>query len=411
MPKLTAQKAETVFRNAKPAAKQYRIGDGGGLFLLVMPDGQRKWRWQYDRPISGARNMLSLGDYPTVTASAARSARDEAARMLSQGIDPGEHRKSVKAAGAEAAANSFKAICLEWLSSRNGVVEPAQISKSQARLEKDALPWIGAKPITEITAPDVLAVMRRIDGRGARYTAHKIKSEISQIIRYAIATGRAERDPCPDLRGALPAPKETHHAAITDPAEVGQLLRAMDGFAGTFPVKCALLLAPLTFVRPGELRKAKWAEFDLDRAEWRYFVTKTKTEHLVPLSAQAVGILRELHPLTGQGEYIFPGARDRKAPMSDAAVNAALRRMGYDTKTEITGHGFRAMARTILHEELHIKPEVIEHQLAHKVPDALGTAYNRTKFLKERKVMMQAWADYLDKLKAGANLLQFQQAA
>jgi integrase len=247
-------------------------------------------------------------------------------------------------------------------------------------------------------------VLRRIDARGARYTAHKAKSEISQCFRYAIATGRAERDPCPDLKGAIPAPKTENLPAITNPKDVGELLRAIDGFKGTFVVRCALLLAPLLFVRPGELRKASWDGFDLDMGEWRYFINKTKTEHLVPLSAQAISTLRELHALTGHGNYVFPG-RDPQLPMSDAAVNAALRRMGYDTKTEITGHGFRAMARTILHEELQIKPEVIEHQLAHSVSDALGTAYNRTKFLKERKAMMQLWADYLDKLKAGADVI------
>ncbi len=247
--------------------------------------------------------------------------------------------------------------------------------------------------------------MRRIDERGARYTAHKVKSEISQILRFAIATGRAERDPCPDLRGALPAAKEQHHAAITNPREVGELLRAFDGFSGTFPVKCALLLSPLLFVRPGELRKARWEEFDLARGEWRYRVSKTNTDHLVPLARQAVAILHDLHALTGHGEYLFPGGRNPRQPMSDAAVNAALRRMGYDTRTEITGHGFRAMARTILAEELHIKPEVIEHQLAHRVPDTLGSAYNRTKFIKERVAMMQAWADYLDALKAGGKVI------
>ncbi len=235
-------------------------------------------------------------------------------------------------------------------------------------------------------------------------TAHRAGGNCSQIFRYAIATGRADRDPVPDLRGALPPARGGNFAAITEPAKVAELLRAIDAFSGTFVVKSALLLSPLLFVRPGELRRAEWAGFDLEKAEWGYFVTKTKSDHLVPLASQAVAILKELHALTGHGRYVFPG-RDPQKAMSEAAVNAALRRMGYDTKTEITGHGFRAMARTILHEELHQKPEVIEHQLAHKVPDSLGTAYNRTKFLKERKAMMQLWADYLDKLKAGAEVI------
>jgi integrase len=348
--------------------------------------------------------MLSFGTYPDVGLKEARDKRDAARKLLAAGVDPSEHRKATKATRVERAANSFEVICREWLENKRSTVEEAQYKKALARLEKDVFPWMGGRPIAEITAPEILAVLRRIDARGARYTAHKAKSEISQCFRYAIATGRAYRDPCPDLKGAIPAPKTENLPAITNPNEVGELLRAIDGFKGTFVVRCALLLAPLLFVRPGELRKAAWDCFDLDKAEWRYLVTKTKTEHLVPLASQAVAILKELHALTGHGRYVFPG-RDPQLPMSDAAVNAALRRMGYDTKTEITGHGFRAMARTILHEELHQKPEVIEHQLAHSVSDALGTAYNRTKFLKERKAMMQLWADYLDKLKTGAEVI------
>lgn len=400
--------SDTAIRNAKPKDAPYSLTDERGLSVQVQPSGGKWWRLRYR--FEGKAKMLSLGTYPDVTLSKARERRDDPRRLLADGIDPGENRKAKKAAGQDAASNSFAVLCHEWLQSREGQIAQAQIDKSQARLEKDVLPWIGKKPVSSLTAPDVLAVMRRIDARGARYTAHKVKSEISQIMRYAIATGRAERDPCPDLRGAIPAPKETHRAAITAPKEVAELLRAMDGFSGTFTVKCALQLSPLFFVRPGELRKAKWADFDLERAEWRYHVTKTKVDHLVPLAKQAVATLRELHQLTGCREYVFPG-RDPKLPMSDAAINAALRRMGYDTKTEITGHGFRAMARTILAEELRIAPEVIEHQLAHKVSDALGTAYNRTKFIDDRVAMMQAWADYLDKLKAGADVLPFQRVA
>ncbi len=405
MPKTVSRKADTVYRTAKSKDAAYRIGDGDGLYMLVDPSGPKRWRWQYARPLTGKRNTLSLGDYPIVAVAQARAARDDALRLLASGIDPGEHRKAVKEAGIGTAENTFSALMMEWLMSREGVVQAAQITKAKARLINDVVPWLGKKPISAITAADVLAVMRRIDERGARYTAHKVKSEISQIIRYAIATGRADRDPCPDLQGAIPTPKERNHAALTTPKEVGELMRAIDAFSGTYSVKCALLLAPLLFVRPGELRKAKWGEIDLDRAEWRFLVTKTMTDHLVPLALQAVTILRDLRQLTGSSEYVFPGARDRKRPMSDAAVNAALRRMGYDTKTEITGQGFRATARTILAEELHIKTEVIEHQLAHKVPDTNGTAYNRTKFLKDRVIMMQEWADYLDMIKIGGAVL------
>lgn len=393
---------DAAIRTAKPGEKPYKLADERGLFLLVNPNGAKWWRLKFR--VEGKEKALSLGTYPDTSLKEARSKRDEARKQLAEGIDPSQQRKAIKAAREGVTANSFEVICREWLENKRSNIEAAQYKKALARLEKDVFPWMGSRPIAEITAPEVLAVLRRIDARGARYTAHKAKSEISQCFRYAIATGRAERDPCPDLRGAIPAPKTENRPAITDPKAAGELLRAIDGFKGTFVVRCALLLAPLLFVRPGELRKATWDGFDLDKGEWRYFINKTKTEHLVPLASQAVAILRELHALTGHGSYVFPG-RDPKRPMSDAAVNAALRRMGYDTKTEITGHGFRAMARTILHEELHIKPEVIEHQLAHQVADALGTAYNRTKFIKERKVMMQTWADYLDKLKAGAAVI------
>jgi integrase len=393
---------EAAIRTAKPGEKPYKLADEKGLFLLINPSGSKWWRLKFR--VDGKEKLLSLGTYPEIGLKKARADRDDARKMLAIGIDPSQHRKACKAARDIHTANSFEVICREWLENKRSNIEPAQYKKALARLQKDVFPWMGNRPIAEITAPEVLATLRRIDARGARYTAHKAKSEISQCFRYAIATGRAERDPCPDLRGAIPAPKTENLPSITDPKAVAELLRAIDGFKGTFVVRCALLLAPLLFVRPGELRKAAWDGFDLDKGEWRYFINKTKTEHLVPLASQAVGILRELHALTGHGGYVFPG-RDPQLPMSDAAINAALRRMGYDTKTEITGHGFRAMARTILHEELHLKPEVIEHQLAHQVADALGTAYNRTKFLKERKAMMQLWADYLDKLKAGAEVI------
>jgi integrase len=399
---------DTSIRNAKPADKTYAIADERGLSIQIKPSGGKWWRLRYR--FDGKEKMLSLGTYPDVGLKEAREKRDEARKLIAAGVDPSQHRKAAKSAKQESAANSFEVICREWLENKRSNIEEAQYKKALARLEKDVFPWLGKRPIAEITAPEVLSVLRRIDERGARYTAHKAKSEISQCIRYAIATGRANRDPCPDLKGAIPAPKTENLPSITDPKGVAELLRAIDGFKGTFVVRCALLLAPLLFVRPGELRKAEWIGFDLDKCEWRYLVTKTKTEHLVPLATQAVAILRDLHALTGHGRYVFPG-RDPLLPMSDAAVNAALRRMGYDTKTEITGHGFRAMARTILHEELHVKPEVIEHQLAHQVADALGTAYNRTKFLKERKAMMQLWADYLDKLKAGAEVIPLPRSA
>ncbi len=393
---------DTAIRNAKPGDKSLKLADEKGLFLLIHPNGSKYWRQKYR--YNGKEKTLAHGVYPDVGLKDARERRDAARKLLADGIDPGENRKVQKSAKVERAANSFEVIAREWFAKNRESWAVSHADKIIARLENDVFPWLGGKAIAEITAPDVLSVLRRIEGRGTIDTAHRAKSNISQVMRYAIATGKAERDPCPDLRGALPPLRHDNFASITEPAKVAELLRAMDAFSGTFVVKSALLLAPLLFVRPGELRKALWADIDLDKAEWRYFVTKTKTEHSVPLASQAVAILKDLHALTGHGANVFPG-RDPKKCMSEAAVNAALRRMGYDTKTEITGHGFRAMARTILHEELHQKPEVIEHQLAHKVPDANGTAYNRTKFLKDRKAMMQIWADYLGKLKAGAEVI------
>lgn len=388
-------------RNAKPSDKPYKLPDEKGLFLLIHPNGSKYWRQKYR--FNGKEKLLAFGVYPDISLKDARARRDDARKLLANGIDPGEAKKAQKAAGMERAANSFEVVAREWFSKNRDTWAPSHADKIITRLERDVFPWLGSKATTDISAPDVLAVLHRIEKRGTLDTAHRAKGNISQVMRYAIATGRAERDPCPDLRGALPPARETNFPSITDPVKVAELLRAMDAFSGTLVVKAALLLAPLLFVRPGELRQAEWKDFDLEKAEWRYYVTKTKSDHSVPLATQAITILKDLHPLTGHGRYVFPG-RDPQKAMSEAAVNAALRRMGYDTKTEITGHGFRAMARTILAEELHQKPEVIEHQLAHKVPDALGTAYNRTKFLKERKVMMQLWADYLEKLKAGAQI-------
>jgi integrase len=389
-------------RKAKPKIKPYKLADGGGMYLEVMPNGSKYWRLKYR--FGGKEKRLALGVYPDVSLSLARSRRDDARKLLANEVDPGVVKQQSKFADRENAANSFEAIAREWFAKFSPQWAPSHADKIIRRLENDAFPWIGSKPIADITPPQLLAVIRRTETRGALDTAHRVKQNCGQVFRYAVATGRAERDPSQDLKDAIPSTRKNHFASITDPAQVGELLRAIQAFRGTFVVQCALRLAPMLFVRPGELRRAEWKDIDFDKAEWRYFVTKTKTEHSVPLASHAVAILRELESLTGHGAYVFPG-RDPKKPMSDAAVNAALRRMGYDTKTEITGHGFRAMARTILAEELHQKPEVIEHQLAHKVPDVLGAAYNRTKFLKERRTMMQLWADYLDGLARGADVV------
>ncbi len=398
---------DTAIRTAKPAVKPVRMFDGGGLYLEVSPAGGKLWRMKYR--FGGKEKLLSFGTYPTLSLRDARERRDEAKKLLANGTDPGAVKKAQKAAAVVASTNSFEAVAREWLEKWRIDKAESHSSKVIARLERNVFPWIGNLPVSGITAPLVLSVLRRIESRGVIDTAHRAKENISQIMRYAVATGRAERDPCPDLREALQPVKHEHMAALTKPEDVAQLLRAIDGFKGTYVVRAALALAPLVFVRPAELRGAKWEDIDLEKSEWRYTVSKTKTEHLVPLARQAVEILRDLQPLTGAGEFVFPG-RDPKRPISNSTINAALTRMGYDTKTEITGHGFRAMAQPLLAEELHFQPYAIERQLAHKVPDTLGAAYNRTKYLKERREMMQAWADYLGKLKHGAEIVPIRTA-
>ncbi|PKO82672.1 MAG: integrase [Betaproteobacteria bacterium HGW-Betaproteobacteria-13] len=389
---------DTAIKALKPEPKARKHADEKGLFLLIQPTGSKLWRFKYR--FGGKEKLIAFGTYPEVGLKAARDKRDEARRLIASGTDPSEERKACKAARVDAVGNSFEAVAREWFSGQSPGWAPSHADKILQRLEKDVFPWLGNKPIGELSAPDLLTAVRRIEARGALDTSHRALQNCGQIFRYAVATGRADRDPTRDLRGALPPRRTGHFAAITEPSEVGALLRAIDGFKGTLIVQSALKLGPLVFVRPGELRKVEWAEFNFDKAEWRIPAArmKGKQEHLVPLSLQAVAILKDLQPLTGKRKHVFAG-RDPKKPMSEAAVNAALRRMGYDTKTEHTGHGFRAMARTILHEELGFDRDVIEHQLAHRVSDPLGTAYNRTKFLKERKAMMQRWADYLDKLK------------
>ena len=391
-------------KSAKASDKPQKLADGGGMYLLVQSNGAKYWRLDYR--FAGKRKTLAIGVYPDVSLSDARGRREAARKLLSNGIDPGENRKAVKASKTERAGNSFEVIAREWYSKNSTSWTENHGSRIIRRLERDIFPWIGGKPIAEITAPQLLAVLRRIEERGAVETAHRAHQNCGQVFRYAIATGRAERDPSPDLKGALPPVKQTHHAAITEPKAIAELLRAMDGYQGHFVTKCALRLAPLFFVRPGELRKAEWAEIDLDKAEWNIPAERMKMRepHLVPLSTQAVEILRDLHALTGEGRYVFPGARTNGRPMSDNAILAALRRMGF-AKDEMSGHGFRAMARTILDEVLQVRPDFIEHQLAHAVRDPNGRAYNRTAHLAERRKMMQQWSDYLDKLKAGAEVI------
>ena len=400
---------DVAVRKAKPEAKSYKMADGGGMYLEVMPNGSKYWRAKYR--FSGKEKRLAFGVYPAVTLSMARERLAEAKKLLAQGIDPGETRKATKQSKQANAANSLETIAREWVASHMADKSDMHRKRTLRRLEVYLFPWLGSKPIADITAPDVLHPLKLIQNQNKLETAHKVMQIAGQVFRYAVQTGRAIRDVTADLKGAIPSSTVTHMASLTDPKDVAELLRAMDGFTGTLTVQTALRLSPLFFVRPGELRTARWADIDLEAGEGRYRVSKTKTDHLVPLSTQAIALLKDLHPVSGHGEFVFMGGHDPKKPMSEAAINAALKRMGYDTKTQITGHGFRAMARTLLHERLNIDPHIIEHQLAHKVPDALGSAYNRTKFIEQRKQMMQAWADYLDELKAGAKVINLKGAA
>lgn len=384
-------------RKLKPEVKPFKMTDGGGLFLLVQPNGSKYWRLAYR--FDGKQKLLAVGVYPDVPLILARERRDSARKLLAAGIDPSENRKAIKATKLERSENSFEVVTREWLTSHMKNKATSHREKVIRRFELYLFPWLGGKPIGDITPRQVLEAVQRVEKQGKLETAHRALQVCGQVFRYAVQTGRAERDVTADLKGALPPAMAKHMATFTEPEDVAELLRAIDGFKGSFTVQCALRIAPMLFVRPGELRMAKWADMNLDSGEWRYMVSKTKTDHLVPLPKQSVALLRELHSLSGHGEFVFQGGHDPKKAMSEAAINAALKRMGYDTKTQITGHGFRAMARTILHERLGIDPHIIEHQLAHVVPDALGMAYNRTKFIQQRKAMMQTWANYLDKLK------------
>lgn len=389
----------TGVKEAQPKNKAYKLSDGGGLFLAVQPNGAKYWRYKYR--VAGKEKLLAIGVYPSISLKEARAKHRAAQDMLASGIDPSAQRKAAKLSKKIAVENSFKAVSLEWFTKRQPAWAESYWRKLEQMMAKDLFPYIGNRPINEITPPELLAVLRKIESRGALESAQRTKQIAGQIFRYGVATGRCERDPSQDLSGALATPIKQHRAAITNTKEVGPLLNALDGYMGTAVVRGALRLAPLTFVRPGELRTARWKEMDFEKAEWRYHVTKTKSEHIVPLCTQAIEILQELHPLTGNSEFVFPSARTLSRPMSDNAVLSAMRRMGIG-KEEMCGHGFRAMARTILDEELHFRVDWIEQQLAHAVKDVHGRAYNRTAHLKERKKMMQAWADYLDNLKAQA---------
>jgi integrase len=386
-------------KRAEAKAKAYKLSDDKGLFLLVKPTGAKYWRFKYR--IKGKEKLLALGVYPEVSLANARAKLDEARKLLANDVDPGALRKEAKQEKVISTEHSFEIIAREWHERSSSIWSEKHTEKIMRRFERDVFPVIGALPITEITAPILLDVLRRIEARGVVETAHRTHQNCSQVFRYAIATGRAVRDPSPDLRGALRPMNKKHHAAIVDPKEIAPLLRAMQGYTGAFVTKCALLLAPLVFVRPGELRHAEWSEIDFENAEWRIPAAKMKMgeQHIVPLSRQAIAILKEVQPYTGENKYVFPCNRTPTRPMSENTVNGALRRLGY-TSDEMTGHGFRSMACTILNEQ-NWNRDAIERQLAHAERDNVRAAYHHAEYLPERRRMMQAWADYLDGLIKG----------
>lgn len=410
MARQTSELKALEVEKAKPGATDKRLYDGKGLFLIVTPKGGKWWRFKY--AFGGKSKTISFGTYPEISLSEARDKRHEARNKLANGIDPGEVRKAVKAAQAESDA-TFEVIAREWFAKQLDIWSKGHADTVISRLERDVFPFVGKRPISEIKTSEMLAVIKRVDSRGAVDTALRIKIICGQVFRYAVLSERAEFDVMTSIKTkeVLQKREKKHHAALTEPKQLPPLLRAIDEYQGSFIVKSALRLAPLVFVRPGELQKAEWAEFDLDNAVWNIPATrmKTKKPHLVPLSSQAVEILKALHLLTGSGMYVFPG-RTSSRPMSNNSINAALRYMGFDKET-MTGHGFRAMARTILDEVLQVRPDFIEHQLAHAVKDPNGRAYNRTAHLAERKKMMQLWSDYLDGLKQGAKVIPLRKVA
>ena len=385
--------------SASKANKPYRLYDEKGLYLEVSTAGGELWRLTYR--VGGREKRLALGTYPEIDLKTARHQRDEARRHLALGVDPGQYKKSAKEALFRSTGSTFEAIATEWHTGQSPIWSEIHSKNVLDRLRQNVFPYLGSEAISEITAPELLKVLRRIEARGANETAHRVLGIIRKVFQYAIASGRAERNIASDVSGALQPVLKSHLAAVTEPRKAGELLRMIDAYSGSLTVQCALKLAPLVFVRPGELRTARWKDIDLELAEWRYTVSKTRTEHIVPLSRQALDILQSIHPVTGHWEYVFPSAQSRSRPMSNNAILSALRRMEID-KNEMSGHGFRAMARTILDEVLGYRVDIIEHQLAHRVKDPLGRAYNRTSHLPERKEMMQAWADYLDTLKTSA---------
>ncbi|MBL1320106.1 MAG: tyrosine-type recombinase/integrase [Methylophaga sp.] len=387
-------------------SKPYRVTDEKGLYLEVTPKGGKRWRFKYR--FGGKEKLLSVGTYPDVSLKAARVRRDDLRVQVADGVDPSELRKAEKV--TTGGLNSFEAIAREWHVKFSANWGKEYSTKTITHLEKNIFPWLGSKNINDITPPELLAALRRIENRGALDTAHRVLQICGAIYRYAVTTGKADRNQAADLKGALPPAKTKHHSSITDPKEVGGLMRAIQDYSGSFITATALKLSPLLFVRPGELRQAEWKDIDLEKAEWRIPAEKMKMRvlHIVPLSKQAVEIFKDIQPLTGRDKYVFPSNRTVTRPMSNNTINAALRRLGF-TKEEMTAHGFRSMASTLLNEQ-GWNGDAIERQLAHSEGNGVRAAYNYAQHLPERKKMMQSWADYLDGLATGADVIPINRA-
>lgn len=396
--------SDTQLRNMKATGKVKKISDGGGLYLHLSPAGGKLWRMAYR--FEGKQKTMCFGAYPAVSLKEAREQRDESKALLARGIDPSFHKQAAKAASIAETANAYEVVAREWYAKNAPRWTKSNAERVLARQEKDVFPFIGKRPIAQISAPELLAVLRKVEERGALDTAHRILQDTSRIFRYAIATARAERDPAADLKGALPVPRKGHFATIVDTKEIGQLLRDLDAYSGNLVVRAALRLAPYVFVRPGELRKAEWTEFDLENAEWRIPAKRMKMRvlHIVPLSRQVLGILRDLHPYSSDGQYLFPSVRAKSAPISDMTLLAGLRRLGYGPD-QMTVHGFRSLASTLLNEQGFNK-DWIERQLAHGERNSVRASYNYAEYLPERRKMMQAWADFLDSLRVNNDTSQ-----
>lgn len=393
-----------------------RLTDGGGLYLEVAPNGSKRWFWKY--LFGGKEKRLALGSYPAVSVKVARLARDDARKLQSSGTDPAQKRRLDKLQHKSDADASFEAVAREFHKTRSAGWSDSYATKWIERMEKDLFPWLGSLPLDAVTAPMLLKVLRRVESRGAVETAHTLRQNAGQVFRYGIATGRCERNPAPDLHGALKPVVVKHAAAVLEPTEAGALMRAIAAYQGQPTTRAALLLSAYFFQRPGNIRHMEWSELDLKAGLWTIPSEKMKRTvqgkksgrpHLVPMAPQAVNVLKELQPLTGHGRYVFPSLLTGERPMSENTLRTALRRMGF-SNDDMTAHGFRAMARTIMVEKLNIHPDVIEAQLAHAKSGPLGAAYDRAEFMDQRRKMMRAWAQYLDKLQAGATILTFKSA-